>query len=71
MTADAPVVDARGLKCPWPTLRLARAMRSNTELVIVADDPIAPEEIAALADQQGWTTSPVATPFGPGFRISR
>ena len=47
-------IDARGLRCPWPALRLARAMRDSDAATIVADDPAAPAEIAALAAAQGW-----------------
>ncbi|ATE63421.1 sulfurtransferase TusA family protein [Rhizorhabdus dicambivorans] len=49
-------VDARGMRCPWPVLRLARAMRElgGGPVLILADDPIAPGEIAALAAAQGW-----------------
>lgn len=47
-------VDARGLRCPWPALRLARAMRAAREVTITADDPAAPAEIAALAQARGW-----------------
>jgi len=56
MTSDAstPVVDARGMKCPWPALRLARAMRSETAVALLADDPQAAREIAALAAEHGW-----------------
>ena len=50
-------VDARGLRCPWPVLRLARAMRSADSATIIADDPAAPGEIAALATAQGWAVS--------------
>ncbi len=50
-------VDARGLRCPWPVLRLARAMRSADSATIIADDPAAPGEIAALAAAQGWAFS--------------
>jgi tRNA 2-thiouridine synthesizing protein A len=50
-------VDARGLRCPWPVLRLARAMRSTDSATIIADDPAAPGEIAALAAAQGWALS--------------
>jgi len=50
-------VDARGLCCPWPVLRLARAMRSADSATIIADDPAAPAEIAALARAQGWAVS--------------
>jgi tRNA 2-thiouridine synthesizing protein A len=48
-------IDARGMRCPWPVIRLARAFRDGAERVtILADDPIAPGEIAALAAAQGW-----------------
>lgn len=48
------LVDARGMRCPWPALRLAKAMRAATRVRILADDPAAPREIAALAAQHGW-----------------
>lgn len=52
-------LDARGMRCPWPVIRLARAMRDGDgPVLIVADDPIAPGEIAALASAQGWALSP-------------
>nr|WP_087573709.1 sulfurtransferase TusA family protein [Sphingomonas sp. CDS-1] len=54
-TSDAAHIDARGMKCPWPALRVARAMRSGDAVTIEADDPIAPAELEALARQQGWT----------------
>lgn len=48
------VVDARGMRCPWPALRLARAMRDATDVLLIADDPQAGREVAALADEHGW-----------------
>ena len=55
MTERAPLtLDARGLRCPWPALRLARAMRQGRIVRILADDPAAPGEIAALACEHGW-----------------
>lgn len=51
------IVDARGMRCPWPVLRLAKAMRKGGEVLILVDDPIAPGEIRALAGQQGWTVA--------------
>lgn len=48
-------LDARGMRCPWPVLRLAKVMREGAaEVFIRADDPAAPQEIAALAVQNGW-----------------
>jgi tRNA 2-thiouridine synthesizing protein A len=67
-------VDARGLRCPWPALRLARAMREGgegTRVRIVADDPAAPREIAALAAERGWQVTEVADAAPPTFFVSR
>ena len=50
-------VDARGLRCPWPALRLARAVREagpGTTIELMADDPAAAAEVAALAAERGW-----------------
>ena len=47
------------MRCPWPALRLARAMREGGgPVLILADDPIAPGEIAAMAAAQGWSVTP-------------
>ena len=48
-------VDTRGMRCPWPALRAARAMRTHDTVLVRADDPIAPRELAALAEEHGWT----------------
>ena len=47
-------VDARGLLCPWPALRLAREMRDHAEVAITVDDPAAPSELRELAGLRGW-----------------
>jgi tRNA 2-thiouridine synthesizing protein A len=60
-------VDARGMRCPWPVLRLARAMRTADSVTILADDPAAPGEITALAQAQDWALSP----RNGGFLVSR
>ena len=54
-------IDARGMRCPWPVLRLARGMRERPggRVLILADDPAAPGEIATLAAAQGWTMTPL------------
>ena len=48
-------VDARGMRCPWPALRAARALRDHAHIMVRADDPIAGKELAALAQERGWT----------------
>lgn len=48
-------VDARGLRCPWPVLRLARAARGGAGVVeLLSDDPAAASEVAAFAAERGW-----------------
>lgn len=70
MAADAAsvVVDARGMRCPWPALRLARAMREARNVLLLADDPQAGREAAALAAQHGWTLEPAGE---AGWRARR
>lgn len=63
-------IDARGMKCPWPVIRLARAMREGaTSVEIYADDPIAPAEIAAIAGAQGWSVAAIDG-AADGWRIA-
>lgn len=57
MTGGEELVDARGLRCPWPVLRLCRAARemaSPGAIRILADDPAAGREIAQLCTERGW-----------------
>lgn len=50
-------IDARGMHCPWPAIRLARALREHgtAEVAILADDPAAPRELTAVAAAAGRT----------------
>lgn len=55
-TETSPVtIDARGMRCPWPALRLARAMRGADTARLICDDPRAEGEAAALAAIKGWS----------------
>jgi tRNA 2-thiouridine synthesizing protein A len=49
-------VDARGLRCPLPALRLARAVREGGagRYTLLADDPAAKADIPALCSERGW-----------------
>lgn len=62
MPVPAPLlVDARGLRCPWPVLRLARGLRDGAVSVeLLSDDPAAATEIAAFAAKHGLSV--VASP---------
>ncbi|MEZ5708416.1 MAG: sulfurtransferase TusA family protein [Blastomonas sp.] len=67
MESAAPaLIDTRGMLCPWPALRTARAMRVSSALKILFDDPQAEREITALAQEKGWTIN--ACPGG--FELS-
>ncbi|MFA5988002.1 MAG: sulfurtransferase TusA family protein [Sphingomonas sp.] len=47
-------IDARGMRCPWPAIRLARALRDGAGAVtIYADDPAAQDELDAVAKAAG------------------
>ena len=51
-------LDARGLRCPWPALRLARALRNGGQgecFEVLADDPNAEREMRAVAEAAGRT----------------
>ncbi len=50
------ILDARGLRCPLPLVRARQALASlppGEALVVLADDPEAPIDIAALAADVG------------------
>ena len=68
----ALVVDARGMRCPWPALRLARAMREAPDVLLIADDPQAGREVAALAGEHGWLVESGAAAADEGrWRVRR
>jgi tRNA 2-thiouridine synthesizing protein A len=67
---DPTLIDARGLRCPWPALRLARALRSGGGPVeILADDPAAEREIRALAAARGAKVEALEVDGAIAFRI--
>ena len=66
------LLDLRGMRCPWPAIRVARALREAGEGVVilaVADDPAAPREIRAVAEERGWQISAAESPIGPAIRL--
>ncbi len=62
-------IDARGMRCPWPAIRLAKALRDGATMVeIAADDPRAAGELASAASAVGARLDVV----GEGvFRVAR
>ncbi|MDZ4375983.1 MAG: sulfurtransferase TusA family protein [Phenylobacterium sp.] len=56
MTPDEILVDARGHRCPVPTLRLRRALESaapGARIRLLADDPMARIDVPHFAAQTG------------------
>ena len=54
--AEAEIVDARGLKCPLPVLKLEKRIDQvapGTELVVLATDPMAKVDIPLFCVQKG------------------
>lgn len=52
------LVDARGLRCPLPVLRLtaaARDMPTGSRIELLADDPAAQTDVPAFVGERGWT----------------
>lgn len=74
------LVDARGHRCPVPTLRLRRALEAAGPGVVIrllADDPMARIDVPHFAagvgarvlevtDAEGWLQFTVETPGAPG-----
>jgi tRNA 2-thiouridine synthesizing protein A len=62
------------MRCPWPVLRAARAMRREARIILIADDPMAQRDVPELARANGWVctvddqagTTRYALSRGPG-----
>ena len=55
--SEAVTVDARGHRCPVPTLRLRRAMEAAGDVgpvLLIADDPMAKIDVPHFVAQKGW-----------------
>ena len=60
--SEAVVVDARGHRCPVPSLRLRKAMeglRPGARLILLATDPMARIDVPYLMGDLGGTVSEV------------
>ncbi|PZQ52939.1 MAG: SirA family protein [Phenylobacterium zucineum] len=57
MSSDEILVDARGHRCPVPTLRLRRALEAapaGSRVRLLADDPMARIDVPHFAAQAGF-----------------
>lgn len=65
--ADETILDARGLRCPLPVIRMEAALRrlaAGGRLKIMADDPIAAVDIPHFAREAGWRCDRAPGPEG-------
>ena len=64
-------LDARGLACPLPAVKARRALsavRPGSALIVLATDPEAPIDVAAVAAEAGCTFA--AEREGEGWRLT-
>ena len=69
----AETIDLRGLKCPLPVLRTRKALARlplGQSLVILADDPLAPLDLAHLCRSEGHEAAPPEPLEGGGWRFA-
>jgi tRNA 2-thiouridine synthesizing protein A len=70
--AGATLVDARGHRCPVPTLRLRRALERAGEgacVTLLADDPMARIDVPHFAAQAGHEVLQVGAADGGALRF--
>lgn len=65
------IVDARGMRCPWPVLRAARAMRTADHVELITDDPIALRDVPEMASARGWTCAASGGADGTRFTLKK
>lgn len=53
MPETETVIDARGHRCPVPTLKLRRAMETFGRVTLMADDPMAQIDVPHFCTQNG------------------
>jgi tRNA 2-thiouridine synthesizing protein A len=67
MSAPEILVDARGHRCPVPTLRLRRALEAaapGAAVRLLADDPMARIDVPHFASSAGLTVEAIAEVAG-------
>ncbi len=67
-------VDARGLRCPLPVIRLAAVARdapAGTEVVVLATDPAARHDVPAWCRMRGHTLAEVTEAADGGHTAYR
>lgn len=65
-------IDARGLRCPMPTLKLGKALRAadaGAEVVLLADDPLARLDVPHFCNEAGAELTAVEDLERGGWRF--
>ncbi len=68
---DPVIIDARGHRCPVPTLKLQKQMRATAagqSVVLIADDPMAQIDVPHFCNQNQYILQS-AEPCGTGWRF--
>ena len=63
------IIDARGHRCPVPTLKLRRALERADEVTLIADDPLARIDVPHFAGQIGAEVLSVVEDPGGAVRF--
>lgn len=74
MTEVHTILDARGLKCPLPVLKLEKqlaGMNKGARVIVLADDPIARIDIPVLCRKGGHECTITETETHLSFEISK
>ncbi len=72
LTTSPEVIDARGLKCPLPVLKLEKridALPAGSALVVLATDPMARIDIPLYCRQCGHSCEVTETKAGLRFTV--
>jgi tRNA 2-thiouridine synthesizing protein A len=70
MAKQERIVDARGLACPIPVIRVKKALddTSSAPVVVLIDDAVAKENVSRLVTHMGCTQH--CEPCEDGFKIT-
>ncbi|MEO6014987.1 MAG: sulfurtransferase TusA family protein [Devosia sp.] len=71
---DNDIVDARGLKCPLPVLKMEKRLAqlpAGATIVMLATDPIAKIDIPLFCTQNGHACEASTDEGGMRFRITK
>ncbi len=68
--SEITTVDARGLSCPAPAVAAKKAMKSRSRgrLEVLVDSPTAKDNVARLAEDDGWDVT-IEEISGGGHRL--